>query len=106
MDVSWNHMRAEDGLSEKDLHAQITAMLARRTPWLSFPAALEERFEDDRRTSRNHHLRGGVLIALIIYDLFLFCDYRLLPQHFVRCLIIRLAIVTPVTFGSYVVLYF
>ena len=41
------------------------------------------------------------MIALVIYDLFLFCDFRFLPQHFVRCLIIRLAIVTPITLGTY-----
>ena len=103
MDVTLNeqHMRQEDGSAEKDLHAQMTAALERKTLWLNFAPTLEERFERDRRISRSHHLRVGVLIALAIYDLFLFCDFRFLPQHFVRCLIIRLAIVTPLTLGTY-----
>jgi diguanylate cyclase (GGDEF)-like protein len=99
-------MRVEDGLRKKDLHSQVIAMLERKRTWLKFPSLLEKRFEDNRRTSRNHHSRASILIALVIYDLFLFCDFRLLPQHFVRCLIIRLAVVTPITFGSYVWLHF
>jgi diguanylate cyclase (GGDEF)-like protein len=94
-------MRQEDGSTEKDLHAQMTVALERKTLWLNFAPRLEERFERDRRLSRGHNLRVGVLIALAIYDLFLFPDFRFLPQHFVRCLIIRLVIVTPITLGTY-----
>ncbi len=94
-------MRLEDDSAKKGLHAQIAAVLGGKALWLNFPGSLEENFERDRRISRGRHLREGVLIALVIYDLFLFCDFRFLPNHFVRCVIIRVAIVTPLTLGSY-----
>lgn len=88
-----------DAWAGSELYAQIDIALNRTAPYLSFPAGLEARFETDRGADRNRQLRLGVLVSLILYNLFLVCDLCLVPGHFLRCLIVRLAIVTPLIWG-------
>ncbi|HEY4049987.1 MAG TPA: GGDEF domain-containing protein [Acidobacteriaceae bacterium] len=98
-------MRVKDDLTGKILHAQMADLLLRRKSGHRFPGSLEERFERDRRSIRSHHLRMGVLIALVIYDLFLISDYHFFRQHFLRCVVLRLLIVTPLILCTYLWLH-
>jgi diguanylate cyclase (GGDEF)-like protein len=98
-------MRVEDDPTGKILHAQMADVLLRRKSGRRFPGSLEERFERDRRSIRSHHLRMGVLIALVLYDLFLISDYHFFRQHFLRCVVLRLVIATPLILGTYIWLH-
>ena len=99
-------MRTNDAFLKKDVCAQIDSVPEWRSHWLSFPAELEERFENDRKAARSRNLRIGIIIALAIFDLFLFCDARFLPDHFVRCVVLRLTIVTPLLLVAWIWLGF
>ena len=101
----YTFMRVNQDTTGKILHAQMADVLLRRKSARSFPGSLEERFERDRKSARSIHLRLGVLIALIVYDLFLISDYHFFRQHFLRCIVLRLVIVTPLIFGMYLWLH-
>ncbi|WP_035354237.1 GGDEF domain-containing protein [Edaphobacter aggregans] len=63
---------------------------------LLFPRELEDRFEDQTAQARCTWLARQTLIAILFYDLFLFARYTLSAQGFVRALVVRLFIVTPI----------
>jgi len=73
----------------------VEAFMARRRRGLAFPAAIERRFESDTAARRCQRLRRGILVSILIYNLFLIADWLLVPDVFWRATAIHLCIVTP-----------
>ncbi|MBD3896328.1 GGDEF domain-containing protein [Halomonas sp. ML-15] len=67
-------------------------------PWyrLRFSPAVETRFETDTSIQRSKHLVLTGIVALIIYDLFVFYDYIFRQETWSIAAWIRLGMVTPV----------
>ncbi len=63
--------------------------------WLRFAPLLEDRFEADTAPTRSKRLVVEGLIAIALYDLFLFADRLVYAPGFHLALIIRLLFVTP-----------
>ena len=78
------------------VNRQIRRLSGLRFQWPSFPAALEDRFEQDTAERRCKRLWLEGLIAIVLFDLFLIADYYGGPDAFRRALVIRLLIVTPI----------
>jgi diguanylate cyclase (GGDEF)-like protein len=85
--------------SPKTLKASIASQISRYSglslSWPSFPPELEERFEADTRERRSTRLWLEGLVAICMFDLFLFMDRVAAPGHFGRALLLRLGVVTP-----------
>lgn len=64
--------------------------------WPTFPGTLEDRFEQDTSERRCKRLWLEGLIAIALFDLFLFADYFNSQENFRRALVVRLFIVTPI----------
>ncbi len=64
---------------------------------LGFPAPLEDIFEQETGAARVRHMVIAGLVAILIYDAFLFSDYLTTPDIFKTALIVRLGIFTPLT---------
>lgn len=62
---------------------------------LSFPQPIEQQFESDTSTRRCQRLTTGILVSVVIYNLFLVADWLLVPDVFWRAVAIHLGIVTP-----------
>jgi diguanylate cyclase (GGDEF)-like protein len=60
-----------------------------------FPPRLEALFERESQAARDRRLVARVLLAAILYDLFLFTDMVMTPDVVVEAAIIRLLIFTP-----------
>jgi diguanylate cyclase (GGDEF)-like protein len=76
--------------------AQLEAFMAvrgRRT--LAFPPPIEEQFERDTSPRRCQRLTTGILVSVIVYNLFLVADWLLVPDVFWRAVVIHLGLVTP-----------
>jgi diguanylate cyclase (GGDEF)-like protein len=76
--------------------AQLDAFMAvrgRRT--LAFPLPIEEQFERDTSQRRCQRLTTGILVSVIVYNLFLVADWLLVPDMFWRAVAIHLGLVTP-----------
>lgn len=99
-------MGLEEYLIDQGLDAQIFPGYVQSIRRLRFPAVIERNFEQARGLVHSRHQRIAILIALSVYDLFLICDWRLLPGHFLRCVLLRLGLTTPVTVGAYLWLRF
>lgn len=69
--------------------------LAHKGWGLSFPKALEQRFQDDEIHRRIRYSIKTALFALMVYDLFLVVDWFLLPDVFLLGLTLRMGIFTP-----------
>ena len=74
--------------------------------WLRFPAALESHFEAYAADSRARRLVARGLIGLTVYDIFLLADWQVTPDVFLIALLLRLAVVTPLSLILLVVLWF
>lgn len=61
-----------------------------------FSADIEERFEADTAPKRQRQLITGGLVALLIYDLFIFNDYALRPEDLGSAAVLRFGVMTPV----------
>lgn len=77
------------------LGPEVDLNLKRDLHWLRFSPALEQRFEHETSRSRSRYLLLGILIAIVIYNLFLLTDYLMLPDVFATAVVVRLGIVTP-----------
>jgi diguanylate cyclase (GGDEF)-like protein len=77
------------------LSAQIESNLNDRSRLLRFSPGIEARFEADTGVARNRHLMTAGLIALAVYDLFLFNDYAIRPEVFSSAALLRLGLLTP-----------
>lgn len=62
---------------------------------LRFDAGLEQRFEADTGLARGRQLIVAGLIALLIYDLFLFNDSLVRPEAMAIAALLRLGVMTP-----------
>lgn len=74
---------------------QIESNLNDRARLSRFTPAIEARFESDTSARRRHHLVVAGLIALAIYDLFIFNDYLIRPEVFSSAVMLRLGVMTP-----------
>lgn len=81
---------------QETLLSEVEANLLK--PWyrLRFSPAVETRFETDTSIQRSKHLVLTGIVALIIYDLFVFYDYIFRPETWSLAAGIRLGLVTPV----------
>lgn len=68
-----------------------------RRPWwkLAFPPALESAFEAETGEARCRHLAVYGLVALLLYDVYLLSDLRVIPDIFASAVVVRLGVVTP-----------
>ncbi|MDB5506891.1 MAG: Diguanylate-cyclase [Devosia sp.] len=62
---------------------------------LRFPRALEARFECDTGAARTRHLISRSLIGLLLFNVFLLSDYKLMPDTIWLAAVLRLLVVTP-----------
>lgn len=81
-------------MTEKLLNA-VEFDLANRGRRLKFSPVVETRFEADTKKRRERSLVFAGLIALLIYDLFLFNDYAIRPEAFFEAAWLRLGVMTP-----------
>jgi diguanylate cyclase (GGDEF)-like protein len=62
---------------------------------LAFPPALEHRFEQDMAARRCARLKTGLLVSVLLYNLFLISDWLLTPDVFHIAVWLHLGVVTP-----------
>jgi diguanylate cyclase (GGDEF)-like protein len=62
---------------------------------LSFPPALERRFEQDMAARRCARLKTGLLVSALLYNLFLISDWLLTPDVFNVAVWLHFGVVTP-----------
>ncbi|MFQ3789149.1 diguanylate cyclase [Halomonas sp. A29] len=69
-----------------------------KRPWyrLRFSTAVEARFEADTSARRTRHLLIAGIVALVIYDLYIFNDYVIRPESMQTAAWIRFGLMTPV----------
>ncbi len=75
---------------------QIALLSGLQVHWLRFPQALENRFETETSARRCSRFWLEGLIAIALFDLFLFADHLGTTQHFRDSLLVRLGFLTPV----------
>ncbi len=76
---------------------QIERLALRSFQWLTFPELLEARFEQETRDYRLSRLWLEGLIAIVFFNVFLFANHFLLSTVSWRAVLIRSAIVTPIS---------
>jgi len=89
---------ASSGVTDRELFTVATLVditLTHSLRWLRFPERLEDLFERETGTARVRHMIVAGLVAISIYDLFLFSDYTMVPGIFGNALVVRLGIITP-----------
>jgi diguanylate cyclase (GGDEF)-like protein len=62
---------------------------------MRFPPRLEALFERETRAARDHRIVARGLLAVVLYDLFLFADAVMTPDVIGQAAIVRLGIFTP-----------
>jgi diguanylate cyclase (GGDEF)-like protein len=78
-----------------NLAEAIERQLAEGFPFLRFAPPLEAKFETDNAVERARHITRCGFIGIVIYDMFLISDWRMLPDVFWEACLDRLAIFTP-----------
>jgi diguanylate cyclase (GGDEF)-like protein len=78
------------------INRQIRRLSGLPFQWLRFPRDLEERFEAETSERRCKRLWLEGLIAIVLFDLFLFADYFGARQQFRQAFVIRLIVITPI----------
>ncbi len=74
----------------------LEAFMARRNRRaLAFPAAIERQFESDWAPRRCQRLRTGILVSVVIYNVFLIADWLLVPDVLWRAAALHFGLVTP-----------
>jgi len=73
----------------------VEGFLKARRKSLSFPPALERRFELDMRSRRTERLRANAIVTLLVYNLFLGSELVLTPDQLGLAAAIRFGIVSP-----------
>ena len=74
---------------------EVEIALQRKWWKLRFPPKLEAAFEAETSPARCRRLMVYGLVALVLYDLYLLSDLRLVPDIFASALVLRLGVVTP-----------
>ena len=85
-------------LAEAELVAlgdEVREIAGGRRTRVRFPPRLEALFERESQAARDRRLVARVLLAAILYDLFVFTDMVMTPDVVVEAAIIRLLIFTP-----------
>lgn len=83
---------------------EVECALQRQWWKLKFPRALESLFETETGPERCRHLTAYGIIGLLLYDVYLLSDLRLIPDAFGMAALVRLGIVTPLALGLLAVL--
>jgi predicted signal transduction protein with EAL and GGDEF domain len=76
--------------------AQIQRFSGLGAQWPSFPESLEPRFEEETSSRRCGRLWLEGLLAICLYDLLLIADHLGPPPYFMRALVVRAGIITPI----------
>ncbi|SFH92807.1 GGDEF domain-containing protein [Modicisalibacter xianhensis] len=79
--------------------------LKRDLHWLRFTPALESLFEQETGKSRARHLLVGSVIAIVIYNLFLFTDVLMIPDIVMTAVMVRSGLITPLALLSMAVMW-
>jgi diguanylate cyclase (GGDEF)-like protein len=89
---------ASSGVTDRELFTVATLVdntLTDSLRWPRFPERLEGLFERETGATRVRHMIVAGLVAISIYDLFLFSDYTMVPGIIGNALVVRLGIITP-----------
>jgi diguanylate cyclase (GGDEF)-like protein len=73
----------------------VESFIDARQKALAFPSWLERQFELDMRERRSQRLQANTLHMMVVYNLFLFGDWLLVPDRMVLALALHFLIVTP-----------
>lgn len=92
MDTAEQDVAARELLS---LSSSVDRLLDQHSRELRFPAPLEQRFEQDTGAERGRRFQMLGLVAMLLYNLFLFTDRDMLPDVYLTAWKIRLGVVTP-----------
>ena len=76
---------------------EVRATARNRGALMRFPARLEALFERETQTARDRRLVARGLLAVLLYDMFLFADAVMMPDVVAEAAIVRLGIFTPLT---------
>ena len=76
-------------------------------PWyrLRFSPAVEARFEHDTAARRSRHLLIAGIVAMVIYNLYIFNDYVIRPESLLISAGIRFGLMTPLGLAALYVIY-
>ena len=74
---------------------RVESFIELRRQALAFPAWLERRFELDTRERRSLRLKANTLHMTVVYNLFLFGDWLLVPDRMSLALALHFFVVTP-----------
>ena len=75
---------------------QIERLSQRKFQWLSFPKELEDRYEKDVSAFRLGRLWVEGLVAIGLFNLFLFVNHFLLPSISWKDVLVRTVLITPI----------
>jgi diguanylate cyclase (GGDEF)-like protein len=95
-------------LSEPELFAiarEVDEALQHGYRWQYFTSRLEAIFERETAAARARYLILAGLVAIAIYNAFLFIDYRMMPDIFKTNFIVHFGIITPMAFLIIAALY-
>jgi diguanylate cyclase (GGDEF)-like protein len=67
---------------------------------LLFPRPLEDRFEHDVGDERTRQLIARGLLGLVLFNIFLASDWRLMPDVFATAFALRLLVITPLALAG------
>jgi diguanylate cyclase (GGDEF)-like protein len=73
----------------------VESFIDARQQALAFPSWLERQFEFDTRGRRSQRLRANTLHMLVVYNLFLFGDWLLVPDEIALALFLHFLVITP-----------
>ena len=82
-------------IAEQVVSTQIERLSGLNFQWLRFPSALEARFEADTAQRRCRRLWLEGLLAIILYDCYLYADHLGTPREFSQAVLVRAGIITP-----------
>ncbi|MCE8025392.1 diguanylate cyclase [Halomonas sp. MCCC 1A11058] len=96
---------SDGGPAVKETLSAVEADLSR--PWyrLRFSSAVEARFEADTATRRSRHLLIAGIVALVIYNLYIFNDSVIRPESLLISAGIRFGLMTPLGLAALYVIY-
>ncbi len=73
----------------------VESFIDSRQPALAFPSWLERQFELDTRGRRSQRLKANTLHMMVVYNLFLFGDWLLVPDEVPLAFALHFLVVTP-----------
>ncbi|MEN3793631.1 GGDEF domain-containing protein [Fulvimarina sp. MAC3] len=67
--------------------------------WLRLAAPLRERYDAENSSRRKRDLQSAILVGLLVYNIYNFTSIVLLPDLLTFSVILRLAVITPLSLG-------